>query len=352
MQMSKWIFLLLTIQGFHVSQQALAAQKVKIIAKRTTENILSLTVSDLSACSALENVTQNFQRWNKRTKGVHFSEIRKFPCRVELVLKPDHIMAQTLNKGTSNLGVEGPNCWNAALNGAGILKGLYRYSSFEEFGASLDFFCTKRTGAPVPGDVIAIRKRKGDLFEEVHGYLYISDLLSYTKNGVDSGFHVLEPVSEIHLNYFVQPGCEVWSPSQLSIEECTYFVEAFDCGLGIDSQSISAFHPDLLDSYNRVETAERDMLSISPRFYEQWMKIETEKPEDELEALWPAFSKQWNQAYLDKVPMIRELQTMGSKMDKVVTGYSPKETKFWKVIRERIESDSWQLKTFLKDTSN
>ena len=78
--------------------------------------------------------------------------------------------------------ISGPNCWNRALVFAGILPTL-SYSGPEQMSHWTNSpLCTKREEGetPMPGDVVAIRSNANS---EVHGFTYLSDKLSFSKNG-------------------------------------------------------------------------------------------------------------------------------------------------------------------------
>lgn len=77
---------------------------------------------------------------------------------------------------------DGPNCWNATLVGAKIVPQL-RYTSDIEMNFWMNSpLCKERkANEPLqPGDLIAIR---GSDHKEVHGFIYLSENLSFSKNG-------------------------------------------------------------------------------------------------------------------------------------------------------------------------
>ncbi len=103
----------------------------------------------------------------------------------------------------------GPNCWNLALVMSGILPGL-RYATPEE----MTFFMGPPLCRPLalgearrPGDVGAIRDAEDG---EVHGFIWISDTLTYSKNGMstESAYRV-QPLAAMMDLYQVEdtPAC-------------------------------------------------------------------------------------------------------------------------------------------------
>lgn len=79
---------------------------------------------------------------------------------------------------------DGPNCWNATLVAAKIVPQVRYTSDLEMNFWMYSPLCTERRPGepPQPGDIIAIRD---STYKEVHGFVYISENLSFSKNGYD-----------------------------------------------------------------------------------------------------------------------------------------------------------------------
>jgi hypothetical protein len=100
----------------------------------------------------------------------------------------------------------GPNCWNLALVMSGLLPVL-RESSPEEW----EFYLTSPlcrqldpNEPPEMGDIGSIEARSHLDKGHVHGFIYVSDTISYSKNGTTiSAPYSLQPLSRIIHNYGV-----------------------------------------------------------------------------------------------------------------------------------------------------
>ncbi|MEA9355097.1 hypothetical protein SHI21_02740 [Bacteriovorax sp. PP10] len=95
---------------------------------------------------------------------------------------PDHV----IKYGGVSPKYNGPNCWNLALVMKNILPAL-RHTTNEEMAFYMSSpLCRQiKNGEPkIPGDVGAIRKTSGVDQGEYHGFIYISDNLVYSKNGL------------------------------------------------------------------------------------------------------------------------------------------------------------------------
>lgn len=101
----------------------------------------------------------------------------------------------------------GPNCWNAALLSAKILA-RPRFTSPEEMTFWLESPLCRRLGAgeaPRPGDLVAIRDRAG---QEVHGFVYLSPELSFSKNLVSPAErYALQSPEAVYAVFPVPDGC-------------------------------------------------------------------------------------------------------------------------------------------------
>ncbi len=81
----------------------------------------------------------------------------------------------------------GPNCWNTALRLSGLVQ-FARYSSPDEMAFWMNSpYCRELSESEqsLPGDIVEIRSVKPDqsqFFDEVHGMIYLSDDLVFSKN--------------------------------------------------------------------------------------------------------------------------------------------------------------------------
>lgn len=98
----------------------------------------------------------------------------------------------------------GPNCFNSALMVAHVVPSL-RYVSDLEFEATLNSpLCKPVQGAARPGDIGAIVSKDlvtGNL-EYSHGYIHVSDRISYSKNGnSERSPYILTPTNSMNEVY-------------------------------------------------------------------------------------------------------------------------------------------------------
>jgi hypothetical protein len=121
---------------------------------------------------------------------------------------------------------QGPNCWNAALVSGKLLPYL-RYSTESEFSFWLESpFCRERPPgeAPQPGDIGAIREFEG---AEVHGFVYLTPELSFSKNGKhESQPYLLQGTQTVLNAYDVNPGC---GQNRDTREGCNRTVQYYSC---------------------------------------------------------------------------------------------------------------------------
>ncbi|MBA2405811.1 MAG: hypothetical protein H0V66_13630 [Bdellovibrionales bacterium] len=125
---------------------------------------------------------------------------------------------------------DGPNCWNSTLVTSGILS-HFRYSE----GAEMKFWmesplCKERAATePLqPGDIIAIRNAKG---EEVHGFIHLTNELSFSKNGfAKESKYALQTPEYVFSGYGVPKLCRRFykKPGNTS-PECPNYANYFKC---------------------------------------------------------------------------------------------------------------------------
>lgn len=101
----------------------------------------------------------------------------------------------------------GPNCWNAALTANGLLAAP-RFTSPDEmtfWTASPACRALAADEEPRPGDVIAIREASG---EEVHGFVYLTPELSFSKNYLTAAApYALQPPEAVYAEFPVKESC-------------------------------------------------------------------------------------------------------------------------------------------------
>jgi hypothetical protein len=145
----------------------------------------------------------------------------------------------------------GPNCWNTALNASKILNGI-RFSYPQEMRLWMSSSQCRELGAredSEPGDVLAIRDQNDD---EVHGFIFVSDLLVFSKNDLSTASPIaLQDTEKVYKIFPVSKECRQHyggaSPS------CPIYTNRFRC-LGEGSPSILL--PYLAETALRIEQNE------------------------------------------------------------------------------------------------
>lgn len=161
-------------------------------------------------CNVLDKEANALLEWTKKVKDSSNTKQASCSCensictkRVTAVLPKIVNSTQFVRPQTS-----GPNCWNASLVASKIIPQL-RYSSEQE----MDFWlksplCKEKKSKDklMPGDIIAIvHKTDG----QYHGFINISDNLSFSKNGFDKDNpYTLQDPKNVFKIYEVKPECE------------------------------------------------------------------------------------------------------------------------------------------------
>jgi len=161
-------------------------------------------------CPSLRSEAQAIRSWSIKL-GEEVGEIppclcRKEVCRIDL----DTIAPQVLKRYFRRTSLsEGPNCWNTSLRSSGILP----YATHTN-GAEIKFWMNSPLcreleihEAAQPGDIIAIRK--GQEQQEVHGFIYLTENTSFTKNAV-----------YLHTDYILTHPTEVFREFRLRKQAC------------------------------------------------------------------------------------------------------------------------------------
>lgn len=202
--MNKAIITFFTIILFQSAfAENLFNKKVQVVKKGDD---IYLTGND---CGLLEKESKILEGWTKRLKentaNDHKCECAKSLCSKKVsALLPKIVNATQFVKPNST----GPNCWNASLVAAKIIPQL-RYSTPQEMSFWLNSpLCKekKSTDALEPGDIVAILNKSG---HQHHGFIYISENLSFSKNGFESDNpYTLQDPKHVFSKYQVKPKCE------------------------------------------------------------------------------------------------------------------------------------------------
>lgn len=178
-------------------------KKVQVVKKGDD---IYLTGSD---CAVLEKESLALEEWSKKLKedpkNASKCECVKLVCKKKVnAVLPKIVNATQFVKPNSS----GPNCWNASLVAAKIIPQL-RYSTPQEMSFWLNSpLCReKKLDEPAaPGDIIAIVTKAG---HQHHGFVYVSENLSFSKNGVENeNPYSLQDPKSVFSKYSVTPKCE------------------------------------------------------------------------------------------------------------------------------------------------
>ncbi len=136
----------------------------------------------------------------------------------------------------------GPNCWNLSLVMKDILPGL-RYSTPEEMAFYMSSpLCRalKDEESKEVGDVGAIRTVFDGKTEESHGFIYLSDDLSYSKNGFHNSSPYEVQSTEKILSIYGVPKDLDCRKNQIDLNsECNNAVSYYRC-ISFDDYLLSA----------------------------------------------------------------------------------------------------------------
>jgi hypothetical protein len=117
----------------------------------------------------------------------------------------------------------GPNCWNTALVADKILSAP-SFTSPEEMSfwmASPVCRALAAGEAPRPGDIIAIRGQAGD---EVHGFIYLTPELSFSKNYLTAAApYALQSPEDVYAEFPVAPDCRLPGSGAACAARSDYF---------------------------------------------------------------------------------------------------------------------------------
>ncbi|HUP55893.1 MAG TPA: hypothetical protein VM598_00465, partial [Bdellovibrionota bacterium] len=127
-------------------------------------------------------------------------------------------------------------------------------------------FCRLRevNEASQPGDVVAVRSRSG---EEIHGMIYVTDQLYYSKNGEISYGHPFALQAAHHVldlpEYFTTPSCRRPKDAEAKAV-CARRIDVYDCTSveGYLRQRPTRFTEEYLGTDRRVSALEEQMSSF------------------------------------------------------------------------------------------
>ncbi len=229
-KLSKTIFLIFLLNNQIQAEQI--SDDTRLNTVREAQHTLTLNGGN---CLELEAEFKNIRKWSENTlKEENISEPncvcdKKFKkgreCKIDIDNVAPNIVKMYQDKTPK---FNGPNCWNNTLVSTGILPHL-RYSDPDE----MEFWmksplCKEKkiTDKMEPGDAIAIRTNEG----EYHGFIYISDKMSWSKNGYSKrSKYDLQTTENVFDVYKVPENCQRITTDQEVPKECTTFGNVYQC---------------------------------------------------------------------------------------------------------------------------
>jgi len=163
------------------------------LALAETQSMLSRTINGRlvmsTGCSEIEEDLQAIQGWtqgleNRQCTLPATQDTGGGLCTADVTdCVPEHVRRyQSLSSGTN-----GPNCFNLALVMGGLVP-MLRATSNEEWEFYLNSpMCSAlpEGEAPQAGDLGAIASRNTSNTNAIHGFMYVSDRMVFSKNGTE-----------------------------------------------------------------------------------------------------------------------------------------------------------------------
>ncbi len=144
--------------------------------------------------------------------------------------------------------ISGPNCWNLTLVKSGILQNL-RYSSPEEMKLYLNSpLCEalQKNQQRLPGDIGSIKTYDNEL---IHAFVYVSEKLVYSKNGVEKiNPYALQELNTVYDEYHLNSLPDQCRENTMD-PNCSIGIEFYRC------KSLQGFlnvNNSLFEPYNKI----------------------------------------------------------------------------------------------------
>ncbi len=176
------------------------------------------------SCQLNNSQSTSFIRLSQSNLGLPTCQCSNGVCKSNISNIIPSIYKELLYNHTK---YEGPNCWNAALLGAGSISSI-RYVDDGELKEVLGSTICKKINKQQelkPGDIITIKKRtsNSNRVQELHGFTYLTEQGSFNKdNGDVSKPYVLASVKSIFEEYNITKDCHLNN-------RCQLFTEAHRC---------------------------------------------------------------------------------------------------------------------------
>ena len=176
-----------------------------------------------TSCDVLNKEAKSLKLWskNKTTKKSPQCKCLGGKCTINVTSIVPTLVAEKQSYLPKH---HGPNCFNGALVASGIMFNL-RYTPAAEMSFWMSSpLCKERKikEERQPGDVIVIRSKKQN---EIHGFVHISENLSFSKNGDNDFPYSLQSPENVYEAYKVPKDCQIPSADQ----DCDVWSTAYTC---------------------------------------------------------------------------------------------------------------------------
>ena len=132
-------------------------------------------------CTEARRALQSMKSWQKKLDGfsceVKLSELND--CQSDI---SDCLPVDLKKQHNSQLGFDGPNCFNAALNALGYSK-CFHQSTDKGIRSWVTSPLCEEVKSPKPGDLELLESKNGAL---IHASIWVSNNLSFSKNNMIS----------------------------------------------------------------------------------------------------------------------------------------------------------------------
>jgi hypothetical protein len=180
-----------------------------------------------ASCDVLEKQVRGLSDWSTKL-GDNHSPYTPCKCDAAKICRVDitNVVPDEVRKLQGFLPeYMGPNCWNASLVTGKIIPEL-RYADAGELTFWLTSPLCRERGTdekPKAGDIIAVRDKNG---VEQHSFIYVTDQLSFSKNGADkTAPYFLQSPEDVFFKYDVREGCRTGVPDP----RCPNYANYYDC---------------------------------------------------------------------------------------------------------------------------
>jgi hypothetical protein len=217
------LFILFTLASGVMAQESFFLKDVEVV--KSDDHIFI----EGPKCSVLLKQVEAINHWQKKVSQKNDRPLCSCDnklCKINIT----HILPRLVQEkeGTCST-LNGPNCLNASLVTSKILP-YFRYTSGEEmtFWLSSPLCQERRPGERrEAGDIVIIRNANAG---DVHSFVYLTDELSFSKNGFKKeNPYLIQSTKFIFQNYKVAKECEQIYHQPTVDQKCPLYANSFKC---------------------------------------------------------------------------------------------------------------------------